>query len=113
MSVRRPGVRYKEGDAIPPTNLSKARVERYAGEVAAALAFKVGSNPADLVKTLGGRIGYQDLGEWLDEGGSIFVHAPYDFDILLPHYTSPVRDRFTVAHELGHFLLHAGHGSLP
>jgi hypothetical protein len=113
MSVRRPGVRYKEGDTIPPSNLPKARVEQYAAQVAAALEFKVGGDHATLVKTLGGRIAYQDLGELLEEGGSVFVHGPYDFDILLPHYTSPVRDRFTVGHEVGHFLLHSALGSLP
>ena len=113
MSVRRRDVHYLEGDAIEPTNKAKVGVEDYARLVAEAFSFKVGDDPADLVKYLGSRISYQDLEDWIDESGSIFVHATADFDILLPRYTHPLRDRFTVAHELGHYFLHSSQGSTP
>jgi len=49
----------------------------------------------------------------MEESGSIFVHAPNDFDILLAQYTSPIRDRFTLAHEIGHYYLHSNQGDNP
>lgn len=110
---RRPNTHYQEGDTIAPSNLPKARVEEYAERVAKKSGFGVGENPATLVRRLKGRIHYHDMDEWLHEDGSIFMHGESDFDILLPHYTSPLRDRFTVAHELGHYFLHSDQGDQP
>lgn len=113
MNVRRSGVQYLEADAIEPTNLSKAKVEDYSRTVAEVCSFAVGDDPATVLEKLGGRILYQDLDDWVKEGGSIFVHACSDFDILLPRYTHPLRDRFTLAHELGHYFLHSEQGKTP
>lgn len=113
MNIRRLNVSYIEGAQIAPTNLTKWAVEDYAKDVAKVGRFDVGDEPADLVARLRGRISYHDIDEWLDEDGSIFVHGKADFDILLPHYTSPLRDRFTVAHELGHYYLHSDQGDRP
>jgi Zn-dependent peptidase ImmA (M78 family) len=111
--LRRSGIQYLEGDAIPPANLSKAKTEEFAARVTSVLGFKIGQDPARLVARLGGKVHYQDIEEWIEENGSIFVHGEHDFDILLPHYTSPLRDRFTVAHELGHYFLHSDQGAEP
>ncbi len=113
-SFRRSTVEYLEGDSsIPPVNLWKSQVEDYAGRVAGTLKYRPGEHPAALVEKLGGRIHFQDLDEWLEENGSIFVHGKGDFDILLPQYTSPRRDRFTIGHELGHYYLHSDQGEVP
>jgi Zn-dependent peptidase ImmA (M78 family) len=53
-----------------------------------------------LVKKLGGQIEYDDGGE------ALHVYGPGDFVIHLPRVTSARRDRFTLAHELGHYFLH-------
>ena len=111
--VKRRTVTYKEGADIAPANLTQPKIESFAAEVAKCVYFDVGQSVAKLVDMLGGRIQYQELDEILEESGSIFVHAKNDFDILLPHYTSPVRDHFTVAHELGHYFLHADQGGVP
>jgi len=113
MQLRRSKIEYLEGDQIRPSNLTKARVEEYAGKVVAATSFQIGQHPSTVVEILGGRLSYQDMDDWIDENGSIFVHGQADFDILLPQYTSPKRDRFTVAHELGHYFLHALQGNVP
>jgi hypothetical protein len=113
MSVRKTDIKYKEGDSINPTNLSRSWVEDFASRVASTLEFDVGNDPGELVKRIGGRIHYQHIDDWLEPSGSLFVHGRADFDILLPQYTSPVRDRFTVAHELGHYFLHADQGATP
>lgn len=114
MSSYRKEIEYTEGDEIVPCNLTKAEVEAYAGDLAIEADFSVGSDPAELVKRMTGRIHFQDIEEWFEEKtGSIFVHAPFDFDIYLPQYTSALRDRFTIAHELGHYFLHSEQGEGP
>jgi Zn-dependent peptidase ImmA (M78 family) len=40
------------------------------------------------------------------DSGSIQVEADQSFVIRIANHTSKTRDRFTIAHELGHFLLH-------
>jgi hypothetical protein len=106
-------VSYTTGDSIPAANLTKSNVEEFAGQVSDFFEFGVGDNPAKLVTALGGQIEYQDLSDIISESGSIIVNGPNDFVILLPRYTSPVRDRFTIGHELGHYFLHSRQGELP
>ncbi|MET9325929.1 ImmA/IrrE family metallo-endopeptidase [Tsukamurella sp. NPDC003166] len=59
-----------------------------------------------LVTMFGGRIEYRDSVE------ALHVRDAGDFTIFVPQFTSSARDRFTIAHELGHYFLHyrfAGH----
>ena len=113
MNYRRDDITYLEGDSISPSNAYKAKVEEYAAQVASALHFEIGENPSTIVENLGGRVRYENMNELVDEAGSIFIHDKFDFDILLPEYTSPRRDRFTIAHELGHYFLHSSQGKKP
>jgi len=112
--LRRSDIKYTDSD-FPATNLSKDNIEHRAEEVARQVDFHPESNRPvlDIVRAHGGRLHYQDLEDWAEQTGSIFVHAPFDFDIALPKYTSPRRDRFTIAHELGHYFLHASQGERP
>lgn len=56
-----------------------------------------------LVKRCGGRIVIaEDESNW----ESLRISADGTFTIYLPPETSPLRDNFTIAHELGHYLLH-------
>jgi hypothetical protein len=57
----------------------------------------------DLVRKLGGRVRVGESRE------SLHVNEPGDFIIYLPQMTSSRRDRFTIAHELGHYFLHYLH----
>jgi Zn-dependent peptidase ImmA (M78 family) len=41
-----------------------------------------------------------------EQSGSLFVDGPNEFTIIVPSHTSLLRDRFTVAHELGHYYVH-------
>lgn len=90
-----------------PTRMPKADVHKFAESVAARLKFTHSDAIEPLVVRLGGRIEYKtaDLSSnQLPE--SIIVRATNDFTIFLPSITSVVRDRFTIAHELGHLFLH-------
>ncbi len=113
MTFRRPEIEYLEGEEILASNAAKKSVERYAENVARIAEFGIGEDPAELTAQLGGSIHYEDMDELVNENGSIFVHGERDFDILLPTYTSPRRDRFTIAHELGHYFLHSSQGEKP
>jgi Zn-dependent peptidase ImmA (M78 family) len=56
---------------------------------------------------MGGRVDIEDtLLSDPEHTGSLYVEAPNKFRIVVPSHTSPERDRFTLAHELGHYVLH-------
>ena len=67
----------------------------------------------DLIVANGGRVHYVDYAKFLrfEKDGvfdnSIYVHKERDFDIILPSYAPLVENRYTMAHELGHYVLHA------
>lgn len=89
-----------------PTNWNKASVEHVASLVAAKLEFAVGDAVEPLVSRLGGRIkyGWNSFDEM--DGGSIVAKSYDDFVVHVSELTSFKRDRFTIAHELGHLFLH-------
>jgi predicted transcriptional regulator len=91
-----------------PTNASKARISAFAEDVARRLGFEPGDALEPLVTRLGGKIVYHNPVR-SPLGGppeSIRVVSPRNFSIYIPSTTSLERDRFTVAHELGHLFLH-------
>lgn len=90
-----------------PCNLGKKGVGALAENLARRIQYEVGSDLESLVTGLGGEIRYQDIWE-LDssESGSIEIHGDKKFVITLAAHTSRARDRFTIAHELGHYFLH-------
>ena len=60
---------------------------------------------------LGAEIKYVNLDEWEDsQDASIFVEGPRRFKILISNFTGILRDRFSIAHEIGHYVLHSDHG---
>jgi predicted transcriptional regulator len=90
-----------------PSCLSKAQVFSIAESIATKLEFEPGDNIQELVSRLGGTVRIEDtLTEDPARSGSLFVEAPNKFTIIVPTHTGQRRDRFTIAHELGHFLLH-------
>ncbi len=100
---------YKEPEA---TNLQKKVIYELAEKISKQIRCSI-SGPFDLmrvVKEMEGEIHFLDVSELSDWSGSIFVHGDKTFDILLPSFTSRIRDTFTIAHELGHYFLHANFG---
>ena len=99
---------------IAPLGASKKTIQEFAEKVAAALEFQPGEALEAIVSRLGGKL---EIGQLFEEGeyesGSIEVRGERDFTILLAYSTSPLRDRFTVAHELGHYFLHSMAGKNP
>jgi predicted transcriptional regulator len=96
-------------NAVQPSGLTKIDIEALAERFADQVHYQPGSDLHSLIEQLGGQIEIHDLNE-LGRTGSIHVRGPGEFTIFLPPYTSRLRDRFTIAHELGHYVLHSRFG---
>jgi len=95
------------GDVLPaPIRVSRAGIWNFAEAAATKLNFRPGDSIEPLVSRLGGRIEYKDVPGTGEVPESIVVRSARDFTIFLPTMTSPGRNRFTIAHELGHLFLH-------
>jgi Zn-dependent peptidase ImmA (M78 family) len=85
---------------------SKANVEKFAEDIADHVKFLPGDSIEELVERVGGNLVVGSSGSGDAESGSIVANAVDDFVIYVSRHTSLKRDRFTIAHELGHLLLH-------
>lgn len=90
-----------------PSLLTKQSVSSLAEKIAAQIGYVAGSELEAIVEGMGGKVTYQDFWE-LDNSssGSIRVKKEGEFEIFLGMHTSPDRDRFTICHEIGHYVLH-------
>lgn len=89
-----------------PCNVRKDAIEAFAAKFAEAIGYEAGDDLDQIVKNLGGRIVLQSFGAARESEASIRVHEKGKFDIFLPAHTTFERDRFSIAHELGHYVLH-------
>jgi predicted transcriptional regulator len=98
----------EEMTVAQPANLTNASIAEYAERVGSRHGiYEDGRADLDsLLERLGGQVVFADGGE------SLHVRGPGDFTIFLPQFTSTSRDRFTMAHELGHYFLHYRYAGL-
>ena len=90
-----------------PANLTKRQVHDFAEKSAERLAFRPGDPVEPLVARLRGRISLRSPTFIEDDvPESIRVAPDGTFTIFVSSMTSAERNRFTIAHELGHLLLH-------
>jgi Zn-dependent peptidase ImmA (M78 family) len=78
-----------------------------AAQFAGDMSFGPGGDIDAVVKNLGGKVTFQDFWD-LDStaDGSIKIDAPREFEIFIAAHTAADRNRFTIAHEIGHYVLH-------
>lgn len=89
------------------SHLTKQQISALAESVAKQLGYEPCGSISDAIAKLGGRIEIADtLLSDPESTGSLYVDGEGDFRIIVPSHTSPTRDRFTIAHELGHFVVH-------
>lgn len=93
-----------------PSNLNKDAIANLAKQVAGHVNYVAGGEMESVVSKMGGEIQYMDLygvgAGGNSDSGSIQIDGFRKFKITLAHHTGVLRDRFTIAHELGHYVLH-------
>lgn len=94
------------GERPVPTRATKDRIHDFAEQVATHLRFLPGDLLEPVVARLHGSIVFRSDLEIEGAPPSIVVAPDRRFTIHLPVTTSPRRNRFTIAHELGHLFLH-------
>lgn len=92
---------------MQPLNAVKNAIYDFAESLSDRLAIDGNSDLFHLIRANGGRFSYVDYDQLHEEDGSLFVHQEKEFDIVLPSFIMSFRNRFTIAHELGHYLLHS------
>lgn len=93
-----------------PSNLTNSTIANYAELVGNHHKVYDDSGRADiagLLSKLGGAVEYEHDSE------SLHVRRKGDFTVFIPRFTSERRDRFTIAHELGHYFLHYLYAKAP
>lgn len=99
---------YPKANAL---NLSKQEVFKKAEQIAIELEYSIAGDLSTIVTKLGGSIEYVNLEKWYKtQDASIVVHAPDSFQIYISNFTGFLRNRFSIAHELGHYFLHSNKG---
>lgn len=88
-----------------PSNLTRPAIEHMAEAWSRAAGYLPAMSLTEIVDRFGGQLIVSDELEDLDHG-SIVVNDKSDFKIRIPAFTTAVSNRFTVAHELGHYILH-------
>jgi Zn-dependent peptidase ImmA (M78 family) len=89
---------------------SKATVEKLAGGALEKAGIKEAPVPVEEVAV---RLGFQVVSRFFDDdnlSGTVFRDAHGDVVIGINTLHSPVRQRFSVAHEIGHALMHLAKG---
>jgi len=86
--------------------LRKGTIQKIATDLSRKLDAYKTENLHKIVEELGGKIKYVKSSDLSEKNESIDIRPDGKFVIKLPSNTSTKRDRFTIAHELGHYLLH-------
>lgn len=98
--------KVREMEDLKPSGLSNAAIAKYAERVAAHYGIFNQSGKADLDILLEELGGEWIVADSLESGERLEIQRPGDFRIIIPQFTSERRDRFTIAHEVGHYFLH-------
>lgn len=93
---------------VKPSNLSRQSIQQLADQVRRDLDGGSVQDLENLVEKLGGEISYVDLYEenGFETSGTINITGFMKFTIFVANHTNTLRDRFTIAHEIGHYILH-------
>ncbi|OGG97024.1 MAG: hypothetical protein A2508_02645 [Candidatus Lambdaproteobacteria bacterium RIFOXYD12_FULL_49_8] len=95
-----------------PSGYSKSSIDSFAEEIGKYLNFNpLKDSIENVIKQLGGKIEYVE--DIVVTEGSMEVKSSKDFLIKLPQTALTEKNNFTLAHELGHYVLHAKAGKIP
>lgn len=106
--------RVSQANAIP-IGWSREQISRLAEKFAKAVGYKPAEQVSPIVeKNLHGKIVYLDWPDWKAKGAdTIEVVGPGKFTIFLSRIGGLFNNRFSIAHEIGHYVLHSQFGKIP
>lgn len=115
MSLTLPARNQFEMNPAIPTGWSEAEIRSLAEKFASAVGYKSGTEISPIVEDrLHGKIEYLDWEDWQKKGvETIEVRGPNDFTIYLSRVGGLFNNRYGIAHELGHYILHSKMGEIP
>lgn len=87
------------------SNYNVNYIEQFASDLLRTLDLKVPVNPKKIVELLGGKIVTSPLG---DDKEAKITKSGDSFEIYIKKDTPQKREKFSIAHELGHLFLHMG-----
>jgi len=104
----------RRSDFPPPeeTGWTKRSIDDLAARAAAELGYQPGADLKPIIERLGGRIVVGTVPE-TGSTGYVEVDGEGKFVIALSPLPGEYRNRFTIAHELGHYILHSKIGEKP
>ena len=98
-----------QNDFLSPVALGLARpdIERLANSFARAYGFEAGMDLLKFAPRLGVTVFHRNVNESAEQAGaSMVVMRPRDLRVYLEMNTSLESDRFGMAHDIGHYVLH-------
>ena len=101
----------QESTEPEPAGFARAAIDHFAGEIGQRLGLPPGADLEPVVERLGGKLEYKTRLSFPQ--GSLVVRKQGDFTIYLPSMGGCLGNRFTIAHELGHYVLHSKFGAVP
>jgi len=93
-------------DAPRPAQLPRAAIEALAAIAAERLGYAPGGDMLAAAEKLGGRIRIGALGDESRQSGSLIAKALSDWTMYLSPIETAARDRFAIAQNIGHLVLH-------
>lgn len=93
-------------DAPAAAALPRAAVEKLAGIAAAKLGYQAGGDIFETAENLGGRIRVGSQRNAEKQSGTLVAKTLADWTMYLSPIETAARDRFAVAHNIGHLILH-------
>ncbi|MZR15389.1 ImmA/IrrE family metallo-endopeptidase [Maritimibacter sp. DP07] len=105
--MRDPAEFHREVSYLPPqpTRATKSAIMAFAEQQRKAVNLETGFQLADLIQANGGAIEYIGFMDE-DQTDAIVIEPDGNFVVRLSSHTGELRDHFTLAHELGHKVLH-------
>ena len=111
MNIKKLQEYQKEYNLLNAAYISSTEVYAFAENLSKEIGLdRIRSSLKELISDYGGSIHNVNFLNPNVPNGSIYIHSSGKFDIILPTYTGPLFDRFAIACELGHFLLHKPEG---
>jgi len=93
-------------DSPIPAELPQAMAEKLARSAADKLGYKAGGDIFETAENLGGRIRLGSINDSEKQSGTLVAKTLSDWTIYLSPIETAARDRFAIAHDLGHLILH-------